>query len=315
MQMESIRLYIEFCKYMNFTKAAEKLNISQPALSYHISALEKELGVILVDRKRPTCLTPTGEHFFQRIHSLYANYLDIAEEVRSFALNQGEQDNTIRIKSPVLVAGEANRVFESILRNIMVTQRNLNLKMAPSNSKHFIDEMISGNLNCVLCYSFSGSQSVLEQYYLEPTHPSLADIDYYAIAEVPFAVAVKKGSPLAEKERLTLKDLENCRVLYDHTLEKAELLLHFASVIERYGINIKLKPAIIQYSGLYTINLEENEMLFSSPDYPTPEDMVCKEFDEALNQTIYVAVRNAEDNEFISLFKSCLEEFPGVTKA
>jgi DNA-binding transcriptional LysR family regulator len=313
MQMETIRLYIELCRYGNFTKAAEKLNISQPALSYHISELEKELGVILVDRKKPIRITPTGEHFFQKIHSLYVDYLDIVEEIKCFALKQGEQDNTIRIKSPVLVAGESNRVFESILRDIMITQKNLDLKMAPS-SKHFIDEMISGNLDCVLCYSFCGSHGVLEQYYSKATDPSLADIDYYAIAEIPFAVAVKKGSLLAEKEKLTINDLEKCDLIYDYTLGSTELLFSFASIIERYGINIRLKPALIQYSGLYTIRLDENEILFSSLSYPTPDDMVCKEFVEALRQTIHVAVRDTGDNEFITLFKSRLEGFPGITK-
>lgn len=315
MQLETIQLYIEFCKYMNFTMAADKLNISQPALSYHISALEKELGVTLVDRKRPTRLTPAGEHFFQRIHSLYADYLEIVDEVKTFTTTSGKQDNTIRIKSPVLIAGESNRVFDSILRNVLVTQKSLDLKMIPSNSKHFIDEMIAGNLDCALCYSFCGSPRVLEQYYANSNDGALSEIDYYSIANIPFAIAVKKGSSLAAKDKLSIRDLEGCKLLYDYTLEKAELLFSFASIIENYGIKIRLKPAIIQYSGLYTIRLEENEILFSSLSYPTPEDMLCKEFTEELRQTIHVAVRDTGENEFIALFKSCLEAFPGVAKA
>lgn len=36
--------FLEVCKQMNFTKAAKKLNITQPAVSQHIRWLEKEYG-------------------------------------------------------------------------------------------------------------------------------------------------------------------------------------------------------------------------------------------------------------------------------
>ena len=33
--------FLAVCRYMNFTRAAEKLNITQPAVSQHIRFLEK----------------------------------------------------------------------------------------------------------------------------------------------------------------------------------------------------------------------------------------------------------------------------------
>lgn len=53
----------------NITKAAEKLFISQPSLSYRIQQMEKEFGVkILSRRKRGVDFTTEGEHLVQ-----YAN--------------------------------------------------------------------------------------------------------------------------------------------------------------------------------------------------------------------------------------------------
>jgi DNA-binding transcriptional LysR family regulator len=48
---------------MSFTKAAIALNISQPALSKHISVLESKLGVALFDTAKRTAikLTPAGQ--------------------------------------------------------------------------------------------------------------------------------------------------------------------------------------------------------------------------------------------------------------
>ena len=49
------------CKTMNFTKAAERLHITQPAVSHHIRALEEAYGVRLFDYAgKKLRLTPAG---------------------------------------------------------------------------------------------------------------------------------------------------------------------------------------------------------------------------------------------------------------
>lgn len=56
---------------LNFSLVAEKLGITQPALSKQISNLEKELGVPLFGRNtQPITVTPAGEHFFQEAKKL-----------------------------------------------------------------------------------------------------------------------------------------------------------------------------------------------------------------------------------------------------
>lgn len=55
----------------NFSQVAEKLNITQPALSKQILSLEKELGLQLFDRNsNPVSLTPAGEHFIREAQEL-----------------------------------------------------------------------------------------------------------------------------------------------------------------------------------------------------------------------------------------------------
>ena len=50
MNIDHLREFVTFSQYMNFSVAAKKLFLSQPALSSHIKALEKDLGAPLVDR-------------------------------------------------------------------------------------------------------------------------------------------------------------------------------------------------------------------------------------------------------------------------
>ena len=61
----------EIYKEKSFTKAAEKLFISQPSLSLTIKKLEDNLGVPIFDRSgREICLTDIGEKYISAIEEI-----------------------------------------------------------------------------------------------------------------------------------------------------------------------------------------------------------------------------------------------------
>src|ERR1700742_1429098 len=56
-----LRYFVEVARDLHFTRAAERLFVSQPALSKQIRMLEGQLGVPLFDRgQRAVRLTPAG---------------------------------------------------------------------------------------------------------------------------------------------------------------------------------------------------------------------------------------------------------------
>jgi DNA-binding transcriptional LysR family regulator len=64
MELRHIRSFLSLAKTLNFSRTAEIIHLSQPALSLQIQALEKELGVTLVERAgRRTVLTAAGAAF------------------------------------------------------------------------------------------------------------------------------------------------------------------------------------------------------------------------------------------------------------
>lgn len=71
MEIYQLRQLLAVAETGSFTRAAERLNVSQPALSAGISKLEDELGVILVHRdRRAVQLTKQGQRLAARARQL-----------------------------------------------------------------------------------------------------------------------------------------------------------------------------------------------------------------------------------------------------
>ena len=71
MDLKKLRYLEAIYRLKSYTKAAEELFISQPSLSNAIHALEKELGVSLIDRSRqPLRFTFEGERFMWHVYKI-----------------------------------------------------------------------------------------------------------------------------------------------------------------------------------------------------------------------------------------------------
>jgi len=67
MTVNQMQYFVALCKCGSFSRASEFLFITQPALSKQISALESELNLLLVERKKggKISITRSGEYYYQ----------------------------------------------------------------------------------------------------------------------------------------------------------------------------------------------------------------------------------------------------------
>jgi DNA-binding transcriptional LysR family regulator len=79
MQMHQIRYFLALCEELNFTRAAKRSGISQPSLTNAISALERELGGALFQRRPAVALTALGRVMQPSLEQI-ARYADHARE-------------------------------------------------------------------------------------------------------------------------------------------------------------------------------------------------------------------------------------------
>jgi len=78
--LRQLQLFVAVAEELNFTRAAERVNLSQPALSHRIQGLEDHLGVqLLLRTARGAVLTPAGETLLEEARRL----LDAAEHLVS----------------------------------------------------------------------------------------------------------------------------------------------------------------------------------------------------------------------------------------
>ncbi|WP_118180528.1 LysR family transcriptional regulator [Paraburkholderia phosphatilytica] len=63
MNLRALQCFVILAEELNFSRAAERLHIAQPALSQQIRSLEERLGATLIDRtRRPLILTEAGQY-------------------------------------------------------------------------------------------------------------------------------------------------------------------------------------------------------------------------------------------------------------
>ena len=92
MNSRQLQYAVALSESRNFSQVAEKLGISQPALSKQILSLESDLGVKLFDRTTtPLSLTPAGQYFIQGAKELLYKEEKLARSMERFKSGEAGQ--------------------------------------------------------------------------------------------------------------------------------------------------------------------------------------------------------------------------------
>lgn len=84
MQIDMIQLFCDVAQHRSVSRAAEAHGVTQSAVSQRIMALERDLGVQLIDRsKRPLQLTEAGQTYYQGCRQILDDYALLTERIAS----------------------------------------------------------------------------------------------------------------------------------------------------------------------------------------------------------------------------------------
>ncbi len=100
MELEQLKHFLKVAEFSNFTRAAEAIGLSQPALSRSISRLEQELGMPLFERQtRNIALTDSGKILLGRARQILSMVDDAKAEI-----NDDGQTGRIRVAAIPTIA-------------------------------------------------------------------------------------------------------------------------------------------------------------------------------------------------------------------
>lgn len=187
--LKQIRYFQSVVKLGSFTAAAEEHYISQSAISQQIKALEDELGVALLERKkRSFTLTPAGEYFYKKSLVLVADYDNIVRELQNISKGSGE---LLRVG---LLKGYSGKEFNSAVSEFTVKFPDVTVEVTHGNHDALYALLRSGEIDIVL----NDQRRAFSDEYIN----IVLDIrEYYA--------EISSNSPIAQLDEVEIMDLKN----------------------------------------------------------------------------------------------------------
>lgn len=139
MELRLLRSFATVAELHSFSKAAELLNVTQGAVSQQVAALEKELGVMLLDRKgRTVKLSDQGRLFYDYARQI----LDLADvALRELTGESPELQGTLRIATSTV---PAEWLLPKLLSEFCAMHERVNEFVSVSDSAAAIRAVQSG---------------------------------------------------------------------------------------------------------------------------------------------------------------------------
>ena len=143
-----------------FTKAAEKLFVSQPSLSASVKRIEEKIGAPIFDRStNPISLTEVGEEYVKCA-------LNIEEKERSFATYMSDHTNLLTGK--LRIGGSS--FFSSFVLPGLISEFNkkhpkINFEIHEDSSKNLMNKLSTGYLDLVIDNKENVDENITSEVY------------------------------------------------------------------------------------------------------------------------------------------------------
>jgi DNA-binding transcriptional LysR family regulator len=252
MELRHLRYFVAVAEELNFSRAALRLHIAQPALSNQIKALETELGVQLLERtRRVVRLTEAGKTLLSDARPLLADAQ--TAELHARGAQKGES-GTIHIG---YVLTTANARLASIIKAFRQSYPGVQ----PDLAQLATGAQITGLKNRQLDVGF-----------VRPP-VNAPEIETEIIGEEKMVLAVASEDPLARKKRLTWQDLNGRTVLSVHPTVANYYYESFYAACRQNKVKMSLGP--------YSQDIHSSLWLVSTGYGVTPITESAREFASA----------------------------------
>ena len=187
MTITQLHYVLAVAEYQNFTRAAEKVFVTQPTLSMQIQKLEEELDILIFDRsKKPIELTETGKKIVQQARNIVNEsdrIKDIVDQQKGF-IGGLFRLGVIPTVMPTLLP--------MFLNNFIKKYPKVKLKIEELHTEAMLEKIKEGHLDAGIAATPLEEETIKEQ----------------PLFYEPFVAYIPAGHRLHRNEKIQASDLD-----------------------------------------------------------------------------------------------------------
>ena len=143
MEMHQVRYFLALAEELNFTRASERCNVTQPALSRAIKLLEEELGGLLFHREREsTHLTDLGHMVRPHLQSVY-DHSKLAKRLSQEFVKKWP------LKVGIMSTISPDEIV-NLIANIRTRHPDVELRLCDASAKDLRSRLLAGDLEVAI---------------------------------------------------------------------------------------------------------------------------------------------------------------------
>ncbi|MBQ3252304.1 MAG: LysR family transcriptional regulator [Oscillospiraceae bacterium] len=210
MDIQHIRYFLAVTEHQSFSKAAEKLYVTQPILTRCVKNLEKELGVQLIERStKHFALTEAGQVLVRQGTQLLQQHKDIYRQMEDLA---GGHAGELRISGPGVLL---DMYFPKLVAQYRKANPGIRITIRESGTRTVVQEVMDGtaDIGLVMLPLTEGE-----------------DLDVVPIVADEVHVLMHRDHPLASQTSIHIRQLDGLDII---TYNQSTTLYHALSKLCR----------------------------------------------------------------------------------
>ncbi|GMQ92306.1 MAG: LysR family transcriptional regulator [Gammaproteobacteria bacterium] len=181
-----MQVFESAARHLSYTRAAEELFLSQPAVSMQIKQLEENLGIALFEKLgKKIYLTEAGREFFTYSKGV-SQQLNEAEEVLE------DLKGVTRGRLSVSVASTANYFATRLLADFFKAHEGVTVHLDVTNRKSLLSQLESNEVDMVIM----------------GRPPADMELETSSFADNPLVIIAPPDHPLSRESRIQLEQLQ-----------------------------------------------------------------------------------------------------------
>ena len=172
-----LSIFSSVSRHLSFTRAAEELHLSQPAVSMQIRQLEENVGMPLFEQLgKKIFLTEAG-------HELYHYARTIAEQLGEAEAVLSELKGLKRGKLKIAVASTANYVAPKLLATFFKRYPDVTVSLDVTNRQALLAQLVSNEIELAIMGKPPGDLDLIAESFMDNPLVVIAPVDHPLASE------------------------------------------------------------------------------------------------------------------------------------